>query len=95
MSRGGNTTGSEDLKPPPAEALLLEFPKSDGDSTLRPESRNVPTRDSSGRWNFYREITLDQRLSTEWRRKIGNKVAEMLNRAGEHLEGAHKGSLTL
>ncbi|PVG00733.1 hypothetical protein CPB86DRAFT_782281 [Serendipita vermifera] len=85
MNRGGATTGSEDIKLPPSEALLLEFPRSDGDSALRPEPRDIPSRDSTGKINYYREIGRDQRLSTEWRRKIGNKVAEMLNRTDPHL----------
>jgi hypothetical protein len=80
--RGSTTLGSEEIKPPPPNARWITFEQSDGDFSIRPEPRN-PERDSSGKWNFFRQVPLDERQSTEWRRKIGNKLAEMLNYKGE------------
>ena len=77
--RGTITLGLEEIKAPPANAPLLRFPKSDGDASIRPTPSNGPAKDSSGSWNYFRQVPLDERMSTEWRRKIGNKVAEMMN----------------
>jgi hypothetical protein len=76
--RGASTLGKEEIKPPPSDALLLRFPKSDGDASIRP-SPIGPAKDASGHWNYFRPVPLDEKASTEWRRKIGSKVAEMLN----------------
>jgi hypothetical protein len=77
-ARGVTTLGKEETRPPPSDALLLHFSKSDGDASIRP-SPTGPTRDATGRWNYFRPVPLDEKTSTEWRRKIGSKVAEMMS----------------
>jgi hypothetical protein len=81
-TRGVSTLGKEEIKPPPSNALLLHFPKSDGDASIRP-SPIGPARDASGRWNYFRPVPLDEKASTEWRRKIGSKVAEMMSKLSQ------------
>lgn len=77
VSRGATTLGSEEIRPPPAGVKYLKFEKSDGNDAIRP----TPTNPSgSGPVNYYRQVPLDEKNSTEWRRKIGGKVAAMLGK---------------
>jgi hypothetical protein len=83
MSSGGVATlGKEETKPPPSNAILLHFTKSDGDASIRP-SPIGPAKDGSGRWNYFRPVPLDEKTSTEWRRRIGSKVAEMMSKPSQ------------
>lgn len=69
--------------PPPNNALYIEFHQSDGESSRWPQPCPGPSRDSDGKLNYYRPIGLDEHASTDWRKKIGFKVAELMKKPSE------------
>jgi hypothetical protein len=69
--------------PPPEDARFLEFHQSDGDSSRWPQPHPGPSRDPDGKLNYYRPLGLDERGSTDWRKKIGIKVAELMKKPSE------------
>ncbi|KIM34322.1 hypothetical protein M408DRAFT_59947 [Serendipita vermifera MAFF 305830] len=80
MPRGTTTIGPEEIQPPPSNSKFLSFENSDGDASIRPSPTQL-SRDATGRINYFRQVSLDEKSSTQWRRKIGSKVAFMLGKS--------------
>lgn len=62
------------IEPPPADALWIEFPRTDGNRKRWPMFAGE--RDNDGNINFFRPVDIDEKAAVDWRKKVGKHLAE-------------------
>lgn len=76
------------FEPPPADALWIEFPKTDGDRNKWPVFAGE--RDNDGMVNFFRPVDINERSAVDWRKKVGKHLAECRNLSSMFCLGASR-----